>query len=223
MKKIIIVLNILISLPVFPQSNSDLGCSIGAAYYMGDINPKTPFYSPQFNADINYRYNINSRYVLKAEANYLVLSARDADFSDPYQKIRNASFQSKLYDFSGQFEFNFLTFKFVERKIYFSPFVSSGAAVAIILNSSYTKTINFVFPMAVGLKLSLGKKWSTGLEWDYRYTFNDNLDGVVNPVPSNYKSLFNNNDWYSYAAVFITYKVFDFPKECPAYENNKNK
>ena len=81
--------------------------------------------------------------------------------------------------------------------------------------------------MAVGIKLSLGKKWSTGLEWDYRYTFNDTLDGVPgplnNPVPSNSKSLFFNNDWYSYAGLFITYKVFDFPKECPAYDNNKYK
>jgi hypothetical protein len=30
-------------------------------------------------------------------------------------------------------------------------------------------------------------------------------------------TLLNNNDWYSFIGVFITYKFFKFAADCPAY------
>ena len=82
MKNIFFALCILFCLPDYAQNKSDLGLSLGAAYYMGDINPSTIFYSPKIHAGIVYRYNFNPRYVLKGELNYVALSGNDADFSD---------------------------------------------------------------------------------------------------------------------------------------------
>jgi hypothetical protein len=208
-------------LPVLSQNKSDLGVSLGTSYYMGDINPSGLFYSPKFNAGIVYRYNFNPRYVFKGELNYVSLSGRDADFPDPFQKLRNMSFNTVLYDISPQFEFNFLPLKFSERKLSFSPFVSTGLALALILNSSNKKAAEFVFPFALGVRMTVGKKWSTGVQWSFRKTFSDiNIDGVDNyPLPESMKSTFFNNDWYFFAGVFLTYKIFDFGIPCPAYES----
>jgi hypothetical protein len=221
MRHIFFVLCFIFCLPVISQDKSDLGISIGTSYYLGDINPSTLFYSPKFNAGIVYRYNLNPRYVLKCEFNYISLSGYDADFSDPYQVFRNRSFSSELYDISPQFEFNFLPLKFNERKIAFSPFVSTGMAVALILTSQNRKTVEFTYPFALGLRVAIGKKWSTGVQWCFRKTFNDlNIDGFENEsLPQSMRSSLFNNDWYYYTSVFLTYKIFDFGIPCPAYEN----
>ncbi len=208
----------LFSLPVISQNKSDLGVTLGTSFYFGDVNPSAVFYSPGLNAGITYRYNINPRHVLKFEINYVSLSARDIDFSDPYQQIRRHSFSSQLYDLAPQFEFNFLPLKFNERKVSFSPFVSTGLGAALILSSANQKSIEFVYPFAFGIRLTVGRKWSTGIQWNFRKTFNDlNIDGVVNPVPVS--SFLINNDWYHFAGVFVTYKIFDFGIPCPAYES----
>ncbi len=220
MKNYFLIIFCAISLPIVSQEKSDVGASLGASYYMGDINPTKIFYSPQFSAGAVYRYNLNPRYVLKGELTYVELSGRDADFSDPYQQARNASFSAELYDIAAQFEFNFLPLKFDERKLSFSPFISTGLAAAIILSSNDKKTFNFVYPIALGFRMTIGKKWSTGIQWSFRKTFNDtNIDGIANPIPSLQKSSFINNDWYSFAGLFLTYKIFDFGIPCPAYEN----
>ena len=70
-------------------------------------------------------------------------------------------------------------------------------------------------------RVTIGKKWSTGVQWSFRKTFNDiNIDGVNNsPLPPSMNSQLINNDWYSFAGLFITYKIFDFGITCPAYES----
>ncbi len=181
---------------------------------MGDINPSTPFYSQGLNVGITYRYNLNERYVLKGEASYLQLSAKDGDFSDKFQQIRGAIFSSQLYDFAIQFEFNFLPLKFVERKISFSPFLSTGIGC---YDEQY---VGFkpVLPAALGVRTALGRRWSIGLQWNMRKTFTDKLDNVTNMIPTSSQTILNNNDWYFITGLFLTYKVFDFPKDCSAYK-----
>lgn len=201
---------------LFSQRESDLGLTIGTAYYMGDINPITPFHSPKIDLGIIYRYNFNVRYVLKLEGNYMKLGASEANSIDAFQLSRNQSFEATVYDFAAQFEFNFLPLKFVGRKMGFSPFFSSGAAA-----SFNERKLSFVFPFAIGVKTTFGKNWSVGLQWNYRKMFNDKLDNVENLVSSNVeRSILHNNDWYSFANVFITYKLFNSNDECAAYEKD---
>ena len=187
---------------------------------MGDINPTIPFYSPSISGGILYRYNVNKRYVFKGEINYLQTKASDFDFTDPYRTGRAKNFSSSLYDISAQFEFNFLPLKFEARKIGFTPFVSSGLAMAYIMNNQYVKSINLVFPFALGIKTSIGEKWCLGFQWNFRKMFTDKFDGIVNPIEKKYNSSFNNNDWYSFAGIFLTYKMFDYSGDCPAYKDS---
>lgn len=223
MKKLLILVCIIFTTTFsYGQRESDLGFAGGAAYYMGDINPNTPFYSPNLNLGIIYRYNFNKHYILKFEANYLNLSGDDLDFDNTFQQSRGENFNNTLTDLSLQFEFNFLPLNFDVRKIGFTPFVSSGLAYGISIGS----VGGFAVPFAMGTKFSFGKNWTFGLVWNFRKTFTDELDEVKNGVfdtdlIGNERSAFNNNDWYSFANVFITYKIFDFRTDCPAYMKEK--
>lgn len=222
MKKFFFLLFITNFEPIFSQNKSDLGINSGVSCYMGDLNASAMFYSPKLSAGITYRYNLNIRYVIKAELNYITLYGNSADLNQPYPNYPppNNTFNAELYDISLQFEFNFLPLKFNERKMSFSPFVSTGLATAMILNSKNTKSLNVVLPGSLGIRLTIGKKWSTGAQWSFRKMFNDmNLDNVNNyPMPNSMQSTFFNNDWYFFSGVFLTYKIFDFGIPCPAYE-----
>ncbi len=199
------------------QSKADLGLAIGAGYYMGDINPNRIFYSPGIDLGITYRYNINQRHVFKFEANYVRVSARDIDFNDDYQQFRNASFATPVFDFAAQFEFNFLPIKFAERKMNFTPFISTGMAADVATRSA-VKAIMVSWPFAFGARTTIGKFWSIGIQWNYRKLFNDLIDGQENQVPNSMKSIIHNNDWISFANIFVTYKLFTTKQECPAYK-----
>jgi hypothetical protein len=218
-KKLLIITCLLLTgASAFSQRETDIGFAGGGAFYMGDINPSNPIYSPNLNLGFIYRYNFNPHHILKFEANYLTLSGNDNDFDNQFQKSRGKSFTNSLADLSLQFEFNFLPLKFDVRKIGFSPFVSSGAAYSISLGSQG----GFAIPFALGTKFTLGKNWTLGMAWNIRKTFTDKLDNVENGVfesdlVGSNRSIFNNNDWYSFANIFITYKIFDFRSECPAY------
>jgi hypothetical protein len=205
------------SLIVLSQSKIDMGLAVGAGYYMGDINPTVPFYAPGIDLGITSRYNLNMRHVIKFEANYVRLHANDADFADDYQQRRNASFATPAFDFAFQFEFNFLPLKFAPRKLTVSPFVSSGLAVDLATRSQM-KSLMLSWPFAIGVRATLGKFWSIGVQWNYRKLFNDRIDGVENEVPASMKSKLHNNDWFSFANVFVTYKLFTSKQECPAYK-----
>ena len=220
MKKIIFLLLVINFEPVFSQNKADVGISAGVSYYLGDLNPASMFHSPKISAGVSYRYNLNPRYVLKAELNYVAVSGNGTDFNQPYPNNPYPSFNTELYDVSMQFEFNFLPLKFNERRVSFSPFISTGLATAMILNSANKKSLDFVLPGTLGIRLTIGQKWSAGVQWNFRKMFNDtHLDNVNNPISQSLQSPLFNNDWYFFSGLFLTYKIFDFGIPCPAYES----
>lgn len=57
-----------------------------------------------------------------------------------------------------------------------------------------------VFPVGIGLKLSIDAVWSIGFEYGRRFTFTDNLDGITTQSSQN-------NDIYDFAVFKAIYKV----------------
>ena len=81
-----------------------------------------------------------------------------------------------------------------------------------------SKPAALLFGMAfgAGFKYNLTVKLGAGFDWSFRKTFNDSFDGINNPGENN--MFFHNKDWYSLVQVFITYKIFDWREDCPAYD-----
>jgi hypothetical protein len=225
MKKFILVLLAFTNVNfIYSQRKANVGVFAGTSYYMGDINPNKHFYRSRPSIGIIYRYNFNKRYAIRANGYYAYLSGNDLDFINNYHPDRYtnpAEFSTSLLDATLQFEFNFLPYIPNSMKWNYTPYVSGGIGYSIIVSSSSTTgetaLPHFTVPLSLGLKLTVTKSLSTGIEWGFRKTASDRIDGVRNPTEI--ESVIHNNDWYSFAGVFITYKFFNFAVDCPAYSD----
>jgi len=201
MKKLIIIIcGIFLTISTYAQ-RSELGLMLGTSYYLGDINPSSQFYSPNFAGGLIYRYNLNPHWALKLNALYGTVEASDADFGE----IRNLSFKSHILEFSSQIELNFWEYFTGSKSHRFSPYIFAGVAIfnynpqAIDsagvwhdlqpLGTEGQGTIEtptrkvysltqFAIPFGIGVKFSVSKVICIGAEWGLRKTFADYIDDV---------------------------------------------
>ena len=218
-------LSLLISLLfLFPgnvesQRNADIGVFAGTSWYQGDINPYLPFYSPGFAAGLLYRYNFHPRTSVRLSGIFHSLSGNDLDFSDELQQARAASFNSSYIDMTAVWEFNFLPYKTAFRKTKYSPYVSAGLGYNLVFSSDIpTANNHIVMPLGLGFKFNISERMSAGLEYSFRKTLTDNIDGIENYAIEERNMLLGNKDWYTFAGIFITYKIFKYREDCPAYD-----
>jgi hypothetical protein len=194
-----------------------VGAFDGVSYYLGSINPTKQFYSPSLAYGLNSRYILNDREAFRLQINYGNVKASDRDFNNEFQQERDISFSASLLDIDALYEFNFLPFHYRERRHSFSPFLFTGLGYELILVSTYNIPGEFVVPFGMGVKYLLNKRTTVGLEWSFRKTFQNQIDGVGNPGGIQYKSILNNNDWYSFAGFFISFRLFD-NGNCAVYQ-----
>jgi len=197
MKKYIFFLLLILSFFIAEsraQRFTDYGLLGGVTYYNGEINPTRQFYSPSPAFGGFFRVNINKRYAIRISGLYGELKGSDT-----------------VMDFCGQLEFNFMPYITGENHFLNSVYVAGGLGCALFLGSSNSLTI----PFGVGFKINLTKRLSTGAEWSFRKTFINDIDNIPNLLDH---TLVNNNDWYSFFGLFISYKFIKFAADCPAYK-----
>ena len=194
-----------------------MGVFGGTSYYLGDINQSRQFYAPSPSAGALYKLALNKRTAISARAYYAQFRGNDHDFNNQFQQNRNISFSASLVDINAVYEFNFLPFQFDAREPIFSPYLFVGLGYEIMIQSKYNVNNHFTVPFGMGVKYMLSKNATIGVEWSFRKTFMDGIDGIENPGETKYKSSISNTDWYSFAGIFITFRLFDHTGDCPAY------
>lgn len=233
---IIIVLSA-ISVTCMGQRNADYGFFAGVSSYNGDINTSKIFYSPYPAAGFFYRYNPHPRHSYRANLLFGHVSADDKDFKNGFQQNRNASFNGNVFELSGMFEFNFFPYTTLGKAGDFSPYFAVGLGVTLMNSSSMRiepvrlpvlgygiatitssdVSLQPVIPFSVGFKINIHKNMGLEVEYGFRKTFYDNFDGVKDNVsPADY-AVFHNNDWYSFAGMAFTWKLYNKSADCPAY------
>jgi hypothetical protein len=211
----------LLLLFIFPQNiqaqrRSDIGLIIGTSYYMGDLNFTKHFYMPSMAGGALIRYNLNPRNSLRFSMIYGSLKGNDRMLNDDFHPV--PGFETSILDLAFTTEFNFRTYKPASiRKERYTPYVSGGFAYGIVLASDVPAEHTTSMAFGAGFKYNLSMKLSAGFEWSFRKAFNDSLDGVHNTGEEN-NVFFHNKDWYSIVGLFITYKIFNWREDCPAYD-----
>jgi len=204
------------------QRKADIGFFAGTSYYMGDINTNRQFYQPALAIGPLYRYNFNPRSSLRFTGIYHQLKGNDLDFTDPYKVARGASFSGSYIDLALMYEFNFLPYTTANRKLNYSLYIAGGPGYHIVMSSQNSTGISpdnhFTIPFSLGFKFNAGKRLSAGIEWSPRKTYTDRIDGVENLTVDQQDHLVGNNDWYTFAGIFITYKIFKYREDCPTYD-----
>ncbi len=212
-----IFLFLCLSITAAGQRNSDYGIFAGVSSYLGDINPNRLMYSPLPAAGVFYRYNFHPRHSLRGNIFFGGLKGDDLDFKNSFQINRAASFSGIIGELAVQFEFNFLPYT-TEGKFWdFTPYLAAGAGVTFINSASLT--FQPAIPFSAGFKVNIYKNMGLEAEYGFRKTFYDNFDGLNDMVaPSDFAWL-HNNDWYSFAGIALTWKIFNNLAGCPAYSD----
>ncbi|HRE51792.1 MAG TPA: DUF6089 family protein [Flavitalea sp.] len=183
----------------------ELGISIGAAHYFGDLNTSGRINRPKPAIGVFFRKQFGNYIGLRVSGNYAQLGYSDIYNTDnTYQQRRNLSFNSNIFELALQGDFNF--FRFVPGDPYhrFTPYVTMGLGVfsydpfamyrgrKVALRPLATEgqgnpaypdrqpygSMAFCIPLGVGIKYAINSRMSAGVEVSYRFTNTDYLDDV---------------------------------------------
>ena len=208
-RPITIAILIILALPALPQRSADYGVSAGVITYLGEQNPLNAFFKPGPAMQLFYRYNFNPRQAVRA--NLL------------------GGYMTPLGSFAGElgatYEYNFFPYStFRSRHIDYSPYIAGGAALSMAGKSGPFLSV----PFSAGFKVNVANQVGVEIEYGFRKTFTDKLDGQFEITDSGGEPVdrtwTHNNDWYSFLGVSVTWKIYNRLAGCPAFaEMGKDK
>jgi hypothetical protein len=179
----------------------EFGITAGAAHYFGDLNTRAGLNRPKPAVGAFFRKQFGNYIGLRVAAHYAQLGYSDTYSKNEYQKVRNLSFNSNIFELGIQGDFNF--FKYVPGDPFhsFTPYVTLGVGVftydpyayldgnkvflrplgtegqAAGIGKEYS-TMAVCIPFGVGIKYSLSEKVNLSVEICQRFTTTDYLDDV---------------------------------------------
>lgn len=181
----------------------ELGANVGTTFYHGDIAPDFSMQPPGLGLSIFARRNIDPRVSFRFGASFGTISASDANSTNDYQKLRNLSFQSNIFEGSIGLEFNFFPFHHHSRKSnsknQFTPYLVAGFGVfhhnpkAEYKGGIYELQplgtegqapgqeyglVQPAFILGGGFKIDINSEWGIVIEGATRILFFDYLDDV---------------------------------------------
>ncbi len=225
-RKLLTILTILGACTAAQSQIHELGITVGATNYIGDIG-STKYINPtDMGYGFQYRWNKSARHSWRVNYTYMPISGKDSDSDMPLRQARNLSTENKLNELMLGLEFNFFEFDLHNDWFAFTPYVHTGIAGISYKESyfnEYAKQIEkdteyaLAIPVTLGLKTLINKKLVISAEVGARYAFTDNLDGNNPASPSTNIVAFgntNSKDWYVFSGINISYTFGKNPCYC---------
>lgn len=206
MNKVLIQILFVISLSFVAnaQKGLELGAWLGLGHYYGDLQTELSISDPGLSGGVNLRYNFDERISLKSSFNIGRLSASDEDSQNTFERQRNLSFHSTIFDLTTQIEFNFLSYIHGSKDHFFTPYLLAGVSVFAFnpkteLNGQTFNLRDYGtegqpigeeygrFSMAP--TIGLGLKWDVNIDWSFNIELSihssqtDYLDDVSGLYP----------------------------------------
>lgn len=175
----------------------EIGISVGAGHYFGDINPNMGLQRPGVAFGLFYKKQFGDYVALRFQGQFTDLAYSDARSKNSVQRQRNLSFNSDVYSVALRGDFNFFRFVPGSNQYFFTPFVSIGVgrfwynpyayvpgkSSPIFLNQKDVEGYDYpsnasIFPIGFGLKYNLRQNINIGFELTHNITSTDYLDDV---------------------------------------------
>ncbi|OEK09168.1 hypothetical protein A8C32_10570 [Flavivirga aquatica] len=221
----ILILTILSVHSSYAQIN-EVGIFAGGSNFIGDIGA-TDYISPkQLAIGGIYKWNRSKRHSYRASLIFSELEGIDIDSDDPRRIQRGYEFTSKIMEISLGMEFTFMDFDLHSGRRVSTPYLFTGISAAHHDNHYFSNGLQIIdntsswalgIPMVLGFKTNFTEGFVLGLEVGARYTFSDKIDGSV-PNDKSKQSLrfgnINNNDWYVFSGITLTYTFGKNPCYC---------
>ena len=183
----------------------EVGVFVGGSNYIGDVG-LTNYISPNKPAiGILWKWNKSSRHSYRISYTQSKITANDLDSNEPSRYGRKYHFENNIKEVSLGLEFNFFDFRLIDFRSKFTPYIYSGLIGFITDNEKKGKA---AIPMIIGVKSNINSGIIIGLETGFRYAFSDNLDKDKSIGNT------NNNDWYVFTGLTVTYTLRNRPCHC---------
>jgi len=201
----------------------EIGVFLGGSNYVGDVG-STTYINPNEPAfGIVYKWNKSPRHSYRVSYTQSRISSNDLDSKEPARNQRGYSFVNSIKELSAGLEFNFFDFNLHDEKTKITPYIYSGLSyffyddLHIVSGQTVSSEISssLAIPMTLGVKSNITPHLILAIEAGARYTFTDNIDGS-NPKNENLPKIgnFNNNDWYVFSGLSLTYTFGNKPCYC---------
>lgn len=202
----------------------ELGVFLGGSNYIGDIGSTTYIAPNEPSFGILYKWNRSPRHAYRFSYTQSQISGNDKDSKEPGRYNRGYNFTNNIKELAAGIEFNFFDFNLHQERPKYTPYVYTGLSYFmyddLYIDSGETKKngtkSSIAIPITLGFKTNLSRSFIIGIETGARYTFTDNIDGS-NPSDNSLLKIgnLNNNDWYVFTGMTLTYTFGVKPCYCP--------
>ena len=214
----------------------EVGVQLGKTNFVGDVGNTTIIRPEETGFGLIAKWNRSNRHSFRASLSYLPISANDALASGPRRQERNFKFKNSVKEIAVGIEYTFTEWDLHTGEKQTTPYLYTGITVinhgGLALTpepnrelKAFEDTWNVAIPIVLGIKTNLATHIVVAFELGARYSFTDNLDGSnpsnlnLNGVPGggalnlNFGNQ-NNNDWYFFNAISLTYTFGRRPCYC---------
>lgn len=228
MKKIFNLLLCFFPLITLNAQINEIGVFLGGSNFVGDVG-KTTYIAPEKLAfGVLYKWNRSPRHSWRFSYTQSNISGNDLQSEETGRNQRDYRFDNDVKEFSAGLEFNFFDFNLHDDHTKITPYVFTGLNYILYDNLyRYSTSPNVIYsqknrgsvaiPITLGIKSNITPRFILAAEVGARYTFTDNIDGS-NPNTSSTAILkfgnLNNNDWYVFSGLTLTYTFGKKPCYC---------
>jgi Domain of unknown function (DUF6089) len=183
----------------------EFGFTLGGAHYFGDLNTRAALNRPKPAVGLFFRKQFGNYISARLSGHFAQLGYSDVYSKNEYQRLRNLSFNTNIFEVAVQGDFNFFKFVPSDPDYSFTPYVTLGVGLMNFNPYAYLngeklflrelgtegQTVNggykgrspyattaVVIPFGVGLKYNLTEKINVSFEIAHRFSFTDYLDDV---------------------------------------------
>ncbi len=182
----------------------ELGFSAGGAHYFGDINTHMGLQAIKPTVGVYYRKYFNDYVGVRGHFRFMQLGYSDVYNKNEFERRRNLSFNTDLFELAAQGDFNFFRFEpgsqvyrfspyltlglsafhfnpyayYQGKKYYLQPLHTEGQGTARFPERKPYSLFSYAYLIGGGVKYNLNRRLNLGLEILYRFTQTDYLDDV---------------------------------------------
>ncbi|MBF4518514.1 hypothetical protein IRZ71_19325 [Flavobacterium sp. ANB] len=213
MKKIFNLLLCFFPLITLNAQINEIGVFLGGSNFVGDVGSTTYINPDKLAFGVLYKWNKSPRHSYRFSYTQSSVTGNDFESEEGGRNKRGYKFKNNIKELSAGLEFNFFDFNLHDYHPKITPYVYSGLSYFFyddlyIIGGQTRKektSSSIAIPMTLGIKSNVSPKLILAVEVGARYTFTDNIDGSN---PNNEALRFgniNNNDWYVFSGVTLTY------------------
>jgi len=186
------------------RHDGEIGIALGAAHYFGDLNTRARINRPKIACGAFYRKQFGDYIAARISATFAQVGYSDVYSKNEFQRLRNLSFNSNIFEVALQGDFNFFKFNPIDPNYRFTPYVTLGVGVFGFNPYTYLGGKKYYlqpigtegqgsveypdrkkysltalcFPLGVGIKYNITDQMNIGFEITHRFTTTDYLDDV---------------------------------------------